>query len=162
MNTCLSSSLLIEIFINRTFNGNKHSDNIRLIGACNPFRRRQGNKEKCGISISEDNDKELIYLVQPLPQSLLYYVFIFGRIKDEKKYIYNMIEKSFSNDEKHLHEITTEAISEWNNYFRKIYDYSIVSLREIERFLKCMEFFQKYFIIKNENEGRNNNEKNNK
>ena len=164
MNTCLSLSLLTEIFINRTYNGNKLSDNIRLIGACNPYRRRKGNKEKCGISISEDNDKELVYLVQPLPQSLLYYVFSFGRIddNDEKKYIHSIIEKLFSKDEKHLYELTTEAISECHKYLRKTYDASVVSLREIARFSKCMEFFQKYFSFKNENEGRNNNERNNK
>jgi len=164
MNTCLSLSLLTEIFINRTYNGNKLSDNIRLIGACNPYRRRKGNKEKCGISISEDNDKELVYLVQPLPQSLLYYVFSFGRIddNDEKKYIHSIIEKLFSEDEKHLYEITTEAISECHKYLRKTYDASVVSLREISRFSKCMEFFQKYFSFKNENEGRDNNERNNK
>ena len=57
MNTCLSLSLLTEIFMNRTYNGNKLSDNIRLIGACNPYRRRK------------DNDEELVYLVRPLPQS---------------------------------------------------------------------------------------------
>ena len=33
-------------------------------------------------SLGKDNDKELVYLVQPLPQSLLYYVFSFGRIDD--------------------------------------------------------------------------------
>ena len=164
MNTCLSLSLLTEIFINRTYNGNKLSDNIRLIGACNPYRRRKNNKEKCGISISEDNDKELVYLVQPLPQSLLYYVFSFGRIddNDEKKYIHSIIENIFSKDEKHLHEIATEAISECHKYLRNTYDASVVSLREIARFSKCMEFFQKYFTFKNENEERDNNKKNNK
>ena len=73
-----------------------------------------------------------------------------------------MIEKSFSNDEKYLHEITSEAISGCHKILRKIYDYSIVSLREIERSLKCMEFFKKYFIFKNENEGRDNNKRKNK
>ena len=93
MNTCLSLSLLTEIFINRTYNGKSFSDNIRLIGACNPYRKRKGNKEKCGLSASDDNDNELVYLVQPLPQSLLYYVFSFGSIDDtdEKKYIHSII-----------------------------------------------------------------------
>jgi hypothetical protein len=48
INTCLSMSLLTEIFINRTYNGNKLYDNIRLIGACNPYRKRKKDKEKCG------------------------------------------------------------------------------------------------------------------
>ena len=35
INTCYIIITLIEIFINRTFNGEK-LDNIRLISACNP------------------------------------------------------------------------------------------------------------------------------
>jgi len=93
-------SLLTEIFINRTYNGNKLCDNIRLIGACNPYRKRKGEKEKCGLSKSDDNDNELVYIVEPLPQSLLYYVFSFGSIDDydEKKYIFSIIEKLFSEE----------------------------------------------------------------
>ena len=164
INTCLSLSLLTEIFINRSYNGKKLSDNIRLIGACNPYRRRKEGKEKSGLSKSEDNDKELVYLVQPLPQSLLFYVFSFGRIddEDEKKYIHSIIEKLFTEQEKDLHEATTEAISECHKYLRKTFDESVVSLREISRFKKCIEFFKKYFEIKNHYEERSNNEKNNK
>ena len=164
MNTCLSLSLLTEIFINRSYNSKKLSDNIRLIGACNPYRRRKGDKEKCGLSKSDDNDKELVYLVQPLPQSLLYYVFSFGRIDDidEKKYIHSIVEKLFTEQEKDLHEATTEVISECHKYLRNTFDPSVVSLREISRFSKCIEFFQKYFTIKNNFEKRSNNEKNNK
>ena len=46
MNTCLSLSLLTEIFINKTYNGEKLSENIRLIGACNPYRKRKSFTEK--------------------------------------------------------------------------------------------------------------------
>ena len=164
MNTCLSLSLLTEIFINRTYNGNSFSDNIRLIGACNPYRKRKEKKEKYGLSISDDNDNELVYLVKPLPQSLLYYVFCFGSIneEDEKKYIYSMIEKLFTKEEQYLHEITTDAISQCHIYLRDTFDPSVVSLREIARFSKCFEFFQNYFTIKNKYEKRNNNKKNNK
>ena len=164
INTCLSLSLLTEIFIKRTYNGKSINDNIRLIGACKPYRRRKINKEKYRISISKDNDKKFVYSVKPLPQSLLYYVFNFGIIdaNDEKKYIYNSIKKFFSKDEKDLNIKTAEAISECHNFLRYYFDYSIVSLRDIARFSKCMEFFQKYFTIKNEIEEKDNNEKNNK
>ena len=129
MNTCLSLSLLTEIFINRTYNGKEISKNIRLIGACNPYRKRKGNKEKCGLTFSEDIDNELVYLVEPLPQSVLYYVFSFGSINidDEKKYIYSIIEKLFTKEEKYLHEITRDAISQCHIYLRKIFDQSVVS-----------------------------------
>ena len=46
--------------------------------------------------------------------------------------------------------------------FKKTFDPSIVSLREITRFLKCIEFFKNYFTIKNKYERRINNKKNNK
>ena len=164
LNTCLSLSLLTEIFIHRTYNGNNVSDNIRLIGACNPLRRRKGEKEKYGLSMSDDNDNELVYLVQPLPQTLLYYVFSFGSIDDddEKKYIYSIIEKLFKENENNLHKITTEAISQCHIYLRNTFDPSVVSLREIARFSKCIEYLKQYFTIKNKYEKRNNNERNNK
>ena len=96
----INLSLLTEIFINRTFNGNKLNDNIRLIGACNPYRKIKANKEKFGSNFLENNHyfNELIYLVQPLPQSLLYYVFSWGSVDDidEKQYIYNILEKLFT------------------------------------------------------------------
>ena len=150
MNTCLSLSLLTEIFINRTYNEKPLCKNIRIIGACNPYRRRKGNKEKCGLSLSNDNEEELVYLVQPLPQSLLYYVFSFGSIdsEDEKKYIHSIIQKSFTKEENTLHNITTDAISACHIYLREKFDASVVSLREIARFSKCIEFFNNYFILK--------------
>ena len=153
INTCLSLSLITEIFINRTYNGNAISENIRLIGACNPYRRRKKNKEKSGLSLSEDNKNELVYLVQPLPQSLLYYVFSFGSIddKDERKYISSIIKNLFTDEEIDLHKATTEAISKCHIYLRKTFDSSVVSLREIARFVKCVEFFKDYFSKKNEN-----------
>ena len=164
INTCLSLSLITEIFINRTYEGKKISDNIRLIGACNPYKRRKVNKEKCGLSLSDDNDDELVYLVQPLPQSLLFYVFSFGSIddKDEKSYIKSIIEKLFTKDEKDLHEYTTEIISLCHKYLRREFDDSVVSLREIARFTKCVEFFKDYFKKKNKFLNRQDNEKNNK
>ena len=152
INTCLSLSLLTEIFINRAFNGEKLEDNIRLCGACNPYRRRKLTAVKCGLTREDDKDDDLVYKVEQLPQSLLYYVFSFGSIKDEdeKKYIRSIIQKIFSKEEENLHNLTTEAISKCHIFLRKIFqDPSIVSLREIARFTKCVEFFQDYFLKKN-------------
>ena len=81
---------------------------------------------------------------------------------EEKKYIYKSIEKLFTKEELFLHNKTTEAILKCQKYFRDKYDPSIVSLRDISIFVKFVEFFKIYFIIKNKYENRNNNEKNNK
>ena len=97
INTCLSLCLITEIFNNRTYNGKELEKNIRLIGACNPYRLREKEKEKCGLTRPDEEDDDsnkLVYYVQPLPQSLLYYIFSFGTIKeeDEKKYIGSIID----------------------------------------------------------------------
>ena len=153
INTCLSLSLLTEIFINRTFNGEKLEDNIRLIGACNPYRRRKITAEKCGLTREDDIENDLVYKVEQLPQSLLYYVFSFGSIRkeDEKKYIYSIIQKIFKEEEEELHQLTTEAISQCHIFLRETFeDPSIVSLREISRFTSCVEFFHEYFLKKSQ------------
>lgn len=94
-------------------------DNIGLIGDYNPYRKRKVNKEKYELSLSDDKDNELVYLVLPLPKSLLHCVFSFGAIDDEKN-----------------------KISQYHFYLRKKFDPSVVSLREIERFTKCVLFFK--------------------
>ena len=154
INTCLSFTLLTEIFINRTFNGKKLEDNIRLIGGCLPYRKR-----KLTEYLSQENEKDniLIYNVKLLPQSLLYYIFSFGsRIpEDEKRYIYFMIGNLFNEEEKKLHELTMETISQCFEFLREIFnDPSIVTINEISKFAKCVEFFQDYYIIKN-NDSKN-------
>ena len=154
INTCLSFSLLTEIFICRTYNGKKIEENIRIMGACNPYRRRKPLAERCGLTREDDKDDELVYKVEQMPQSLFYYVFSFGSLKDkdEKKYIKSIIQKLFSKDEEKLSKLTTEAISKCHIFLRTTFDDpSVVSLREISRFTKCVEFFQEYFINKNQN-----------
>ena len=41
LNTCESFSLITEIFINRTCDRFKIDEKIRLIGACNPYRKKK-------------------------------------------------------------------------------------------------------------------------
>ena len=166
INTSFSFLLIKEIFMNRTYYGNKMSDNIRLIGTCNPYRKIKKGREKYGYILYDDNNdnNELVYLVQPLPQSLLYYVFSFGYLHEDNdfNYIKKMLENCFKNEEKELYEKTTEAISYCHRFLRQIFDPSIVSLRDINRFIRCFEFFKDYFKNKNKYKNRNNNEKNNK
>ena len=149
-NTYLSLPFLTEIFINRTFNGEKLEDNIRLIDACNPYRKRKENIERCDLTREDD---ELLYKVEQLPQSLLYYVFNIRalNVEDEKKYIKSIIQKLFNKEEERLCDLTTKAISECHIFLIRSfgYDPSIVSLREVSRFVKCVEFFQDYYLKKN-------------
>ena len=56
INNCLSLSLLTEIFINRIYNGETFSENIRLIGTCNPYKIY-------GLTKQDDNENELVFSV---------------------------------------------------------------------------------------------------
>ena len=108
-----------EIFINRTYNGKKLEDNIRLIGTCNPFRQKRYENENG----DENEDDILVYKVNQLPQSLFYYISNFGEIydEDEKIYIDNIIQKLFDKDEEKLHKLTTEAIFQCLKFLRDNY-----------------------------------------
>ena len=156
INNCLSLTLITEIYIKRAFNGKSLNDNIRLIGAYRPYILKKRNSNK--------NNNKLLYLVQPLNQSLLYYVFNFGSIdsKSEKIYISNMIEKLFTKSEKDLYESTIELISQCHIYLRQTFNSSFASLRDISRFIKLVKFFDDYFTKKNNYESRINNARNNK
>jgi hypothetical protein len=82
----------------------------------------------------------------------MYYIFNFGYIdkkEDEDKYILSIISNLFSEDEENLKINTKNVISACHSYLRKHYDISVVSLREISRFQKCVKFFQEYYIKKN-------------
>ena len=119
----------------------------------------------------------MVYKVQQLPESLLYYVFSFGSLtkENEKDYIYSMTKNLFDTPEEELRKLTTEAISKSHIFLREAFgdevgagtrkgeavsdsrerireDPSVVSLREISRFTKCVRFFQDYFLKKNKEE----------
>ncbi len=147
LNTCDSLSLITEIFINRTYGRKELAKNIRLIGACNPYRKKKENKNICGLPYQnvDDNEVQLVYLVNILPQSLMYYVFNFGKLekKNEDQYISSIISDIIP-DQK-LKEATKNVISKCHDYLRNTYDPSVVSLREMKRFKKIYNFLIKYF-----------------
>ena len=164
LNTCYSLSLIKEIFINRTYGGKEMEKNIRLIGACNPYRKKKENKNICGLTYKNDNDNEvqLVYLVNMLPQSLMYYVFNFGSLekKNEDQYISSIISDIIP-DEK-LREATKNVISKCHDYLRDTFDPSVVSLRELKRFKKIYKFLIEYFENKKKIGEKSGNEESTK
>ena len=147
INTCSSFSLIKEILFNRTFNGEKLNDKIRLIGSCYPYRIIRDN-----FYDNRNNNDKLLYTINYLPMSLLFFVFNFDLInqEDEKKIIFHNLNKLFTKEEKNLQKNTLEAIFNCRRYLRNIYDYSIVTIKDISRFLKLVQFFMKYYEIKEE------------
>ena len=196
INTCKSMGLISEIICKRSYHGEKIRDNITFIAACNPYRYIDKNKrDEIALNINlaykelekvsnkerqklEDKSKraKLVYTVNPLPHSLLNFVFDFGSLdkKDEQKYIQNMIEKPFTDifnqniDEKEKKD-EKKSINNNNNELKRIKDFAInmliaaqnfirdktdvsaVSLREIRKFIIFYKFFVEYLKFKREN-----------
>ena len=163
INTCNSLGLITEIMCNHTYQGKKINDNFIFIGACNPYRIITKKMKESGLvyyNMTEKNKlNNLVYTVNPLPHSLLNFVFDFGNLQeeDEKKYIRNTIKSMISkmenenlidknnkrNDE--VIEAMINSIAICHNFIRELYDRSSVSMREIRRFGILFEYFMLYF-----------------
>ena len=111
------------------------------------IEKKKENKNICGLTYKNDDDNEikLVYLVNILPQSLMYYVFNFGSLEkeNEDQYISSIISDIIP--EKKLKEATKNAISKCHDYLRETFDPSVVSLREMKRFKKIYNTLLKYF-----------------
>ena len=120
INTCKSMGLISELMCKHTCQGKPLPSNIVFIAACNPYRERENkgnnNENKIGLDIRKAykqllylNPKELeeikctknsnlVYTVNPLPHSLLNFVFDFGNLtpQDEKNYIKYIIKDAIT------------------------------------------------------------------
>ena len=93
INTCNSMGLICEMMTKHSCQGNPLPKNITFIAACNPYRMVVKDEEPNGLKIEGTNERKLVYTVNPLPHSLLNFVFNFGNLtkKDEESYIKNII-----------------------------------------------------------------------
>ena len=110
--------LITELICKNSYRGIKLPENIIFIGACNPYRKAEIKKQKVGLNInlahheknnlndkqrekiqknSMDSKNKLVYTVNPLPHSLLNFVFDFGNLSEdnEQKYIEYIIDEPF-------------------------------------------------------------------
>ena len=164
INTCNSLGLITEIMCNHTYLGKKINDNFIFIAACNPYRLLTKKMRESGLiyyNMKENNKlNNLVYTVNPLPHSLLNFVFDFGSLRkeDEEKYISNTIIEKINLfklthliddiNENELKDITDKIIKSivtCHDFIRSKYDKSSVSMREIRRFGLFFEFFMKHF-----------------
>ena len=157
INTCNSMGLISEMMCKHTINGRKIDPRVTFIAACNPYRSLTKKIEIIGLVAKEDKKRRnLVYTVNPLPYSLLNYVFDFGNLtqEDELKYIKSIVTKTIyercekgdiNKDEfEFARNISVEAISKSQNFIREKNEASSVSLREVRRFNIFFDFFYDY------------------
>ena len=170
INTCNSLGLLSEILCKKTYRNNPINERFVFIAACNPYRPLLKKRKMDSLLVHKKAPtNNLVYTVNPLPHSLLNFVFNFGNLKveDEKQYIKSMIKLStislFKNyksnkEEKllcdQLIDMQIECISFSQNYTKENNDISVVSLREVNRFILFFNFFVN-FIEKRSKEDEN-------
>ena len=177
INTCKSMGLISELMCKHTYHGKELPSNVVFIAACNPYR--YGKKQLNGLDINKAHkEKEnldvqdleklkksatssLVYTVNPLPHSLLNFVFDFGNLtnEDEERYIESIILEPIErinrlsgnkSSYKEIHNLAKKLISQAQNFIRDKNDKSSVSLREIRRFNIFYEFFFNYLKKKKE------------
>ena len=181
--------LISEILCKRTFQGNPIPSNIAFIAACNPYRIDEKKlRKKAGLNVinaqkeirnnlkdqrdinkvkSSSINTSLVYTVNPLPHSLLNFVFDFGEVSEENeaKYIKSIIKKSQleffekyrvrdnsynQKDFDKIYELAIKMLISSHKFIREKNDVSSVSLREIRRFNIFFEFFCDYLLQKKE------------
>ena len=169
INTCNSMGLLSEIFYNHSYYGKKLNNKLTFIAACNPYRLRPIKKidnEENDFCLTLKDKKftynakhNLVYLVNPLPHSLLTSIFDFGHLssKDEKKYIENIVKEILGkyNTKKEIEELFVNEIVECQNFVRENNDICSVSLRDLRRFNLLFDFFMKYLAQNKEKNNEN-------
>ena len=156
-NTTPNIGLIKEITCERTLLGKSLPNNMVLLGACNPQRRKSGIKStENNIGIKKDlfemqrlkdsSGISLLYTVVPIPEPMLEYVWDYGYLDDdiEKKYIRTMLNTcdQLGEDIKWFNHVVL-AISRSQKFFREHEDVSSVSLRDVSRFCRLYNWFRK-------------------
>ena len=152
INTTNCINLLCDIFIKHSYLNSKLKKNIFIIAACNPYRLMLSDTKEIGyINKKMHRVRNLVYTVNPLPLSMINYVFDFGNVndEDEKKYINKFVdtflnEKFSVNNQVNYSKILSiivYAVYEAQKFIRINSEISAVSLREIKRFKIFFEFF---------------------
>ena len=170
INTCNAMGLISEIMIKNSAQGRLLNSNLIFIGACNPYREPLKQSNIYGLTIfNQPQGLKLVYTVNLLPHSLLNYVMDFGHLEpeDELKYIESMVTKPIKKlcikynliEEISLkyQQQTIHAIQKCQNFLKENNDVSVVSLRELKRFVIFFEWFVDYLLIKSKDDRYKNN-----
>ena len=174
INTCNSMGLFTEIMCKNSIYGKPLNNRFIYIAACNPYRVADENSKSNILNVlykKNRKKKNLVYTVNPLPISLLNFVFNFGSLKedDEFTYIESMVGKvanelfsqikdnNILREKQNFLKNVTKCVKKCQNFMKKNNDVSIVSLREVNRYNIFFKFFYDY-LIKRKNEKNNYDE----
>lgn len=170
INTCVHVDLITEIIINHSLNGRGLHPNIVVLAALNPYRFKtqvtDHDNITSGLTFSTDAlhpaqhssirlssgiDRNLVYKVHPVPDTLLCFVYDFGALDSptEALYIRSMILRELSGDRIGTGVTNSElqmfanALFVAQRFSRQIGgDASVVSLRDVKRCIRLVTWFE--------------------
>ncbi|ETO03185.1 hypothetical protein RFI_34225 [Reticulomyxa filosa] len=154
INTSPDIGWLNELVCNHTLDGVKIPEGIKIIAACNPYRRRKLSADEDEL-LANDELSKYVYRVYPLCETMKEYVWSFGRLSElnEQQYIVEMTNQVKNELPFNLHEDFETWKSEISKRiaiaqkFLRIHlkDRAIVSLRDVSRCLKIFEWLMKQY-----------------
>ncbi|XP_069124642.1 uncharacterized protein [Argopecten irradians] len=153
INTCDHLGIIADLLCHHRYLGKTLLPNISVIAACNPYRLRPKDAvytEGLQGRIREDELSRLVYRVHPLPESLIDFVWDYGRLSDndEQRYIRTMVGSVL--DSHTLSETLAELLVMSQMFTRDLEhtDYS-VSLRDVDRTIRLVKWFKAMLANKN-------------
>ncbi|ETO07999.1 hypothetical protein RFI_29391, partial [Reticulomyxa filosa] len=134
-----------ELICNRSLDGVKIPDEIKILAACNPYRERKLNKQE-NEWFGRDHLAQYAYRVFPLCETVKAHLWQFGSLPDldERQYILEMIKNRKKELKRHLQTafdnevpFIVDKICKSQAFVRtKLQDVATVSLRDVDRCLK--------------------------
>eukprot|EP01052_Picozoa_sp_SAG31_P003961 SAG31_NODE_158_length_21979_cov_6.851691_2_plen_3236_part_00 len=159
INTCDCLGLFKEMICDGTMNGEKLPPNLKVLAACNPYRLKPAAMQRSGglTHAGGIGRSDLVYVVNPLPETLLDYVWDYGTLNlaEEKRYIGSMLRLQFDNmqtkeetriqidDLDSFVETFANMVVEAHQFLRAANggEVSVVSLRDVSRCIKLFSWF---------------------
>ena len=130
--------------------------NVVFAGACNPYRKLTKKAKDTSALVKEGSaisDQKLVYTVNPLTYTQLYYIFNFGSLsaENEKKYITGIVEaeiNDYVNNKNILNKIKQIMIDTFTtaqSFIKEKNGKESVSMRETRKFMTIYKFLIKDF-----------------
>ena len=173
INTCTCLHLFKEMLCDKSMHGEKLPANLELLAACNPYRMKpeemegaQGLEREVDTNVGAAN-ANLVYAVEPIPESLLDLVWDYGtlNVQEEKRYIKAMLAAMLdeiregstaagSKGSAAFIELSNAKLAVFSELFGSVMSHSheflravnggevsVVSLRDVARVIKLFRWF---------------------
>ncbi|XP_055995963.1 uncharacterized protein LOC125646740 isoform X2 [Ostrea edulis] len=156
INTCDHLGLICDIVCHHRCKGALLSPNLKILAACNPYRLRSDKSIlTSGLQgkVKTDQLSKLVYRVQPLPETMIDYVWDYGSLKreDEKAYIERMVQGVFKS-RKYVDLLVNLLTMSQQFVQEEEGSDCCVSLRDVERCRKLVVWFLDILKKKNESQ----------